>query len=54
VVEPVINDKDWPWTLENMRDYLASIVGGKGVPLAYVTRNDSVVPDVGVILKRDI
>jgi hypothetical protein len=43
-VEPVINDKDWPRTLENIRDYLASILGVKGPPLAYVVRTDDEVP----------
>jgi hypothetical protein len=40
----MINDKDWPRTLENIRDYLASMLGAKGVPLAYMTRNEGVVP----------
>jgi hypothetical protein len=29
MVEPVINDKDWPRTLENIWDYLASRLGVK-------------------------
>jgi hypothetical protein len=45
VVEPVINDKDWLRTLENIWDYLASILSVNGVHLAYVTRTEITVPD---------
>jgi hypothetical protein len=27
VVEPIINNKDWPQTLENIREFLMSISG---------------------------
>jgi hypothetical protein len=36
--EPVINDKDWPRTLETIKEYLASQYGGTGVNLDYVVR----------------
>jgi hypothetical protein len=36
--EPVIKDKDWPQTLENIREYLASQYGGTGATLDYVGR----------------
>jgi hypothetical protein len=45
VVEPVSNEKDWPQTLENIRDYLAIMLGVKGSHLAYVVGADVVVPD---------
>jgi hypothetical protein len=36
--EPDINDKDWPRTLENIREYLASQYGVTGATLDYVIR----------------
>jgi hypothetical protein len=36
--EPEINDKDWPRTLEKIRDYLASQYGVTGATLDYVVR----------------
>jgi hypothetical protein len=36
--EPVINDKDWPGTLETIKEYLASQYGGTGVTLDYDVR----------------
>jgi hypothetical protein len=36
--EPEINDKDWPRTLENIREYLASQYGVPGATLDYVVR----------------
>jgi hypothetical protein len=36
--EPVINDKDWPRTLETIREYLASKYGVTGATLDYVVR----------------
>jgi hypothetical protein len=36
----VINDKDWPRTLETIKDYLASRYGGTGATLDYVMRPD--------------
>jgi hypothetical protein len=38
--EPEINDKDWPRTLEKIRDYLASQYGLAGDTLDYVVRPD--------------
>jgi hypothetical protein len=36
----VINDKDWPRTLEKIKQYLASQYGGTGATLDYVVRPD--------------
>jgi hypothetical protein len=36
--EPEINDKDWPRTLENIREYIASQYGVTGATLDYVVR----------------
>jgi hypothetical protein len=38
--EPVINDKDWPRTLETINEYLASQYRGTGATLDYVVRLD--------------
>jgi hypothetical protein len=38
--EPVINDKEWPRTLETINEYLASQYVGTGVTLDYVVRPD--------------
>jgi hypothetical protein len=38
--EHVINDKDWPRTLETIREYLASRYGVTGATLYYVVRPD--------------
>jgi hypothetical protein len=38
--EPVINDKDWPRTLEKIREYIASQYGGTGATLDYAMRPD--------------
>jgi hypothetical protein len=38
--EPVINDKDWPRTMETIREYLASQYGVTGATLEYVVRQD--------------
>jgi hypothetical protein len=44
--EPEINDKDWPRTLENIREYLASQYGVTGATLDYVVRAEiSVKPE---------
>ena len=37
-VEPVIDDKNWPRTLENIKEYLASQYGQTGATLDYVIR----------------
>jgi hypothetical protein len=36
----VINGKDWPRTLDNIHEFLTSILGDTGAPLAYVIRVD--------------
>jgi hypothetical protein len=38
--EPEINDKDWPRTLEKIKDYLASQYGVTGSTLDYFVRAD--------------
>jgi hypothetical protein len=38
--EKVINDKEWPRTLEIIKEYLASQYGGTGATLDYVVRPD--------------
>jgi hypothetical protein len=38
--EPEINDKDWPRTLEKVRENLASKYGVTGATLDYVVRTD--------------
>jgi hypothetical protein len=38
--EPVINDKDWPITLETIKEYLDFQYGGTGATLDYVVRPD--------------
>jgi hypothetical protein len=38
--EPEINDKDWPRTLEKIKEYLASQYGVTGATLDYVVRPD--------------
>jgi hypothetical protein len=40
VVLKAINDKDWPRTLETIKEYLASQYGGTGATLDYVVRSD--------------
>jgi hypothetical protein len=39
-VEPEINDKYWPRTMESIREYLASQYGAKGSTLDYVIRQE--------------
>jgi hypothetical protein len=41
VVEPMINDKDWSRTLENIQEYMVSIFGTTVVTFAYVMSIDS-------------
>jgi hypothetical protein len=43
VVEPVINDKYWHRTLENIKEYLASRYGGTGATLDYIVRTETTV-----------
>jgi hypothetical protein len=38
VEEPVINNKDWPRTLETVKEYKASQYGGTGTTLDYFVR----------------
>jgi hypothetical protein len=38
--EPEINDKDWPMTLEKIKEYLSSQYGVTGATLDYVVRSD--------------
>jgi hypothetical protein len=38
--DPVINDKDWPITLETIKEYLSSQYGGTGATLDYAVRPD--------------
>jgi hypothetical protein len=38
--EPVINEKDWPITLETIKEYIACQYGGTGATLDYVVRPD--------------
>jgi hypothetical protein len=39
-VEPEINEKDWPRTMESIREYLAVQYGVKGSTLDYVIRQE--------------
>jgi hypothetical protein len=39
-VEPDINDKNWPRTMESIRQYLAAQYGAKGSTLDYVIRQE--------------
>jgi hypothetical protein len=39
-VDPEINDKDWPQTMEIIGEYLAAQYGAKGSTLDYVIRQD--------------
>jgi hypothetical protein len=44
----VINDKDWPKTLEYLSEYLADNLCKQGNPLSYVIHNQvDVPPDAG-------
>jgi hypothetical protein len=46
--EPEVNDKDWPRTLEKIKEYLASQYGVTGSTLDYVVRPDiAVKPEAG-------
>jgi hypothetical protein len=46
--DPVINEKDWPRTLETIKEYPASQYGGTGDTLDYVVR-----PDIEVKLEAE-
>lgn len=42
---PTIDDKNWPKTMEAIREYLASSLGSSSkLPLAYIIRDDMIVP----------
>jgi hypothetical protein len=38
--QPVINEKDWPRTMEAVCEFFGSVLGETGVPLAYVIREN--------------
>ena len=40
----LINDKDWPKTMEGLQEYLRSCLGVTKIPLAYVIRDTMIVP----------
>jgi hypothetical protein len=42
--QPVINEKDWPRTMEAIREFFGSVLGETGVPLAYVVRENVEIP----------
>jgi hypothetical protein len=42
--QPMINEKDWPRTMEAIREFFGSVLGGTGVPLAYVVRENVEIP----------
>jgi hypothetical protein len=42
--EPVINCKEWHMKMDNIREFLASVIGDTGVTMADVIHVDSVVP----------
>ncbi len=41
---PTIDTKDWPKTMDSLRDYFTSVLGETKAPLAYVIREDEAVP----------
>jgi hypothetical protein len=42
--QPLINEKDWPRTMEAIREFFDSVLGGTGVPLAYVVCENVEIP----------
>jgi hypothetical protein len=42
--QPVINEKDWPRTMQAIRELFGSVLGETGVPLAYVVRENVEIP----------
>jgi hypothetical protein len=42
--QPVINEKDWPRTMEAIHEFFGSVLGETGVPLAYVVRKNVEIP----------
>ena len=43
-VPPVIDDRDWPKTMEAIREWLRTYLGESGIPLAYVIRDEVDIP----------
>jgi predicted DsbA family dithiol-disulfide isomerase len=44
-VEPVINEKDWPHTLENIKEYLSSQYGGTWATFDAIRAETAVTPE---------
>jgi hypothetical protein len=44
MTQPVLNDKDWPKTMEEISEFLAANHGEQGNPLSYVIRPEGEVP----------
>jgi hypothetical protein len=42
--QPIINEKDWLRTMEEIREFCGSILGETGVPLAYAVRDNVEIP----------
>jgi hypothetical protein len=42
--QPVVNEKDWPRTMEEIREFFGFVLGGTGVPLDYVVRENVDIP----------
>jgi hypothetical protein len=42
--QPLINEKYWPGTMEEIRELFVSVLGETGVPLAYVVRENVEIP----------
>jgi hypothetical protein len=42
--QPVINDKNWPRTMEAIRELFGFVLGETGVPLAYFVRENVEIP----------
>jgi hypothetical protein len=42
--QPIINEKDWPRTMEAIHEFFGSVLGETGVPLAYVVRENVEIP----------
>jgi hypothetical protein len=42
--QPVINEKEWPRTMEAIRKFFGSVLWETGVPLAYVVRENVEIP----------
>jgi hypothetical protein len=42
--QPIINEKNWPRTMEAIRELFGSVLGETGVPLAYVIRDNAEIP----------